>query len=83
MSDWLEKHLPDIFMRGAEELSQGLVLGRIELRQMASPALVGKDPEKKHHLDHIDELDVLVHHALHARLYRQYLVRQRPVQALI
>ena len=66
----LEKHLPDTFVRGAEELLQGLVLGRIELPQMASPALAGKDPAKKHHLDHIDKLDVLVHHALDAHLQR-------------
>ena len=66
----LEKHLPDISVRGAEELSQGLVLGWIKLPQMASPTLSGKDPAKKHHLDHIDELDVLFHHALDACLQR-------------
>ena len=70
----LEKHLSDTFVRDAEELLQGLVLGRIELPQMASPALARKDPAKKHHLDHIDELDVLVHHALDARLQRRYLI---------
>ena len=64
----LEKHLPDTFVRGAEELLQGLVLGRIELPQIASPALARKDPMKKHHMDHIDKLDVLVHHTLDVRL---------------
>ena len=64
----LEKHLLDTFVRRAEELLQGLVLGRIELPQMASPALARKDLAKKHHLDHIDKVDVLVHHALDARL---------------
>ena len=66
----LKKHLPDAFVCSTEELLQGLVLGRIELPQMASPALARKDLAKKHHLDHIDELDVLVHHALDACLQR-------------
>ena len=66
----LEEHLPNAFVRNAEELLQGLVLGRIELPQIAGPALARKDPAKKHHLDHIDKLDVLVHHALDARLQR-------------
>ena len=66
----LEKHLPDTFVRGAEEPLQGLVLGWIKLPQVASPALARKEPAKKHHLDHIDELDVLVHHGLDARLQR-------------
>ena len=58
------------FVRGAEELLQGLVLGRIELPQIASPALARKDPAKKHHLDHIDKLDVLVDHTLDVHLQR-------------
>ena len=65
-----ENHLPDVFVCTVEELLQGLVLGRIELPQMVSPALAQKDPAKKHHLDHIDKLDVLVYHALDARLQR-------------
>jgi hypothetical protein len=40
----LKKHLPDVFVRSSEELLQGLVLGRIELPQIASPALAWKDP---------------------------------------
>ena len=75
----LEKHLPDVFVRSAEELQQGLVLCRIVLPQIASPALAWKDPVNKHHLDHIDKLDVLVHHALDVRLKRCQLVRRRPV----
>ena len=71
----LEKHLPDVFVRSAEELLQGLVLGRIELPQMASPALARKDPANKHHLDHIDKLDILVYHAPVARLKRYQLVQ--------
>ena len=71
----LKKHIPDAFVRSAEELLQGLVLGRIELSQIASPALARKDPANEHHLDHVDKLDVLVHHALDARLQRCQLVR--------
>ena len=70
----LKEHLLDVFVRSSEELLQGLVLVRIELPQMASPALAWKDPANKHHLDHIDELDVLVYHALDARLKRCQLV---------
>ena len=40
----LKEHLPDVFVRSSEELLQGLVLGRIELPLMASPALAWKDP---------------------------------------
>ena len=66
----LEKHLLDTFVCGAEDLLQGLVLGRIELPQIAGPALAWKDPAKEHHLDHIDKLDVLVDHVLDAHLQR-------------
>ena len=79
----LEKHLPDVFVRSAEEMQQSLVLGRIELPQMASLALAWKDPANKHHLDHINKLDILVNLAPDARLKRWKLVRQRPVQALL
>ena len=79
----LENHLPDVFVCSAEELLQGLVPSWIELPQMESPALARKDPAKKHRLDHIDKLDVLVYHALDARLKRWQLVRRRPVQALL
>ena len=62
----LEKHLPNVFVCSAEELLQGLVLDRIELPQMESPALARKDPAKKHHLDHIEKLDILLYHAREA-----------------
>ena len=78
----LEEDLPNTFERNAEEVLQGLVLGRIELPQIAGPALAWKDPAKEHHLDHIDKLDVLVDHALDAHLQRRQLVRRSPVQAL-
>ena len=79
----LEKHLPDVFVRSAVELLQRLVLCQIELLETASPGLARKDPAKKHHLDHIDKLDVLVDHALDAHVQRCQLVRRRPVQALL
>ena len=71
----LEKHPLDVFVCSAEELQQGLVLGRIVLPQVASPSLARKDPAYKHHLDHIDELNILVYHASDARLKRCHLVR--------
>ena len=71
----LEEHLPNTFVRNAEEVLQGLVLGRIKLPQIAGPALAWKDPAIEHHLDHIDKLDVLVDHALYARLQRCQLVQ--------
>ena len=79
----LEKHLPDIFVRSVEELQQGLVLGRIVLPQMASPALTWKDPANKHHLDHIDKLDIIIYHAPDVRLKHCQLVRRRPNQTLL
>ena len=38
----LEKHLPNVFVRRAEELSQRLVFGRVELPQIANPLSVPK-----------------------------------------
>ena len=78
-----EEHLPNAFVHNTEEMLQGLVLGRIELPQMASPALTRKDSAKKHNLDHADKLNVLVYHALDARLQHCQLVRRSPVQALL
>ena len=63
-------------LQGAEELQQGLVLGRIVLPQIARLALARKDPTNKHHLDHIDKLDILVYHVLNARLRCCQLVWQ-------
>ena len=79
----LEKHLLDVFVHSAEELQQGLVLGRIVLPQMARPALARKDPANKHHLDHVDELDILVYHVLDTLLESVQLHRCTPVQTLL
>ena len=70
----LEQHPPGSFVRCVEEPAQGSVLGRIKLPQVASPALAWQDAASEHHLDHIDKLDVIVHHALDARLECSQLV---------
>ena len=64
----LEQHLPDVFVRRAEELSQRLVFGRVELPQIADLSLTLKDPAKEHNLDHVDKLDFLAYHILNACL---------------
>ena len=64
----LEEHLPDIFVHRAEELSQRLVFGRVELPQIVSPSLTRKDPTDEHDLDHVDRLDFLAYHILDAGL---------------
>ena len=63
-----EEHLPGVFMRRAEELSQRLVFGRVELPQIAHPSLTQKNPMEEHNLDHVDELDFLAYHILYACL---------------
>ena len=40
----LKQHPPGAFVRDAEEMLQGLVLGRIELPQITGPALAWKNP---------------------------------------
>ena len=74
----LKKHAPDVFVRHAEELLQRLVLGRVELPQIASPALTRKDPANEHNLDHVNKLDFLGYHVLDARLEPSQLVRGPP-----
>ena len=51
-------------MRRVEELSQRMVLGRVELPQITSPALARKNSAEEHNLDHIDKLDFLAYHVL-------------------
>ena len=70
----LEKQLPDLFMRHAEESLQGPRASRIELPHVERPALAGENPAKKHHLDHIGETGVLLYHTLDALLQRHHLV---------
>ena len=60
----LEQQLLDIFVRRVEELSQRLVLGRIELPQVECPSLTRENPAKEHDLDHVDKLDILGYHVL-------------------
>ena len=40
----LEQHLPDVLVRRVEELSQRLVLGRVELPQIEYSSLTREDP---------------------------------------
>ena len=71
----LEEQRPGIFVSCSEEPLQGLVSPRIKLPKGALSALAREDPANQHHLDYIDKFDVLVHHALNARLQRYQLVR--------
>ena len=70
----LKKQLPGAFVSTLEEPYQSLVLLRIEIPQRAASALARKNPADQHHLDDINELHVLGHHALNARLQRYQLV---------
>ena len=62
-------------MRSIEEPFQGLVLLRIEFPQRAASALARKNSVNQHHLDYVNKLDILGHHALNTRLQRYQLVR--------
>ena len=62
----LEQHLLDVFVRRVEELSQCLVLGRVELPQIECPSLTREDPAEEHDLDHVDKLDFLAYHVFDA-----------------
>ena len=63
-------------VRDAKEMLQGLVLGQIELPQIANPTLAWKDSTNEHNLDHVDELDFLGYHVLDARLEPSQLARR-------
>ena len=79
----LEQHLPDVLVRRVEELSQRLVLCRVELPQIECPSLTREDPAEEHDLDHVDELDFLAHHVFDACLESGQLYRGTPRQALL
>ena len=79
----LEQHPPDVLVHRVVELSQCLVLGRVELPQNKCPLLARKDPAEEHNLDHVDELDFLVRHVLDAGLESDQLYRRTPGQALL
>ena len=79
----LEQHPLGIFMSRVEEPIQSSVLRRIELPQVELPLLAREYPADEHNLDYVGELELLVHHALDARLQRCQLVRRRPIQALL
>ena len=64
----LEQHPPDVLVCRVIELSQRLVLGRVELPQIECPSLTQDGPVEEHDLDHVDELDFLAHHVPDAGL---------------
>ena len=70
-------------MHRAIELSQRLVLGRVELPQVEYSLLTRENPAEEHDLDHIDELDFLAHHVPDAGLESGQLYRRTPGQALL
>ena len=71
--DAFEQHLPDVFVRHVEELSQRLVLVQIELPHIECPSLTREDPVDEHNLDYVDKLELLVHQGLDAFLQSGYL----------
>ena len=79
----LEQHPPDVLVRRVVELSQRMVLGRVELPQIECPSLTREDPAEEHDLDHIDKLDFLVRHVPDAGLESGQLYRRTPGQALL
>ena len=74
----LEQHLPDFFVRSVEEPLQGLVLRRIKLPHVEAPSLAREDPADEHDLDHVDELELLVHQGFDAGLESSQLFRITP-----
>ena len=78
-----KQHLPNVLVHRVEELSQRLVLGRVELPQIECPSLTRENPAEEHDLDHVDELDFLAHHVFDARLESGQLYRGTPGQALL
>ena len=70
-------------MRRVEELSQRLMLSRVELPQIECPSLTREDPAEEHDLDHVDKLDFLAYHVPDAGLESGQLYRRTPGQALL
>ena len=58
----LEQHLPDILVRRIKELSQRLVLGRVEHPQIEYPSLTREDPAEEHDMDYVDKFNLPVHY---------------------
>ena len=78
----LEQHPPDVLMHRVIELSQHLVLGQVEHQQNKCSSLARKDPAEEHDLDHVDELNFLVHHVSDAGLQSGQLYQRTPGKAL-
>ena len=58
--DALEQHPPDVLVHRVLELSQRLVLLRVELPQIECPSLARENPAEEHDLDHVDSLIFLL-----------------------
>ncbi len=58
----LEQHPPDVLVRHVIELSQRLVLGRVELPRIKGPLLTREDLAEEHDLDYVDKLKFLACH---------------------
>ena len=63
----LKNQLPDLFVRHAIESLQGPWPLWIKLPHFERPSLAGKSSADKHHLDHINKLDVPVDHIPNTR----------------
>ena len=57
----LEQHPPDVLVHRVIELSQHLVLGRVELPHIEVSLLARENPADEHNLDHVDKFNFLVH----------------------
>ena len=79
----LEQHPQDVLVRRVIELSQCLMLGRVELPQIECPSLTREDPAEEHDLDHVDELDLLAYHILDTVHESGQLRRGTPGQAFL
>ena len=79
----LEKQLPHVLVFRAKEPLQGPGTGRVELPHGLLTRLTRENPAEEHHLDHTGEDGIFVYHALDMLLQYRYLVRRRPVQALV
>ena len=74
----LEQNPPDVLVRRVVDLSQRLVLGRVELPQIECSSLTRENPAEEHDLDHVDKLDFLVNHVLDTCREPGHLFRRAP-----
>ena len=68
MFSFLEKQLPHPFVRNAEEVLEGSWSFWIKLPHAVKPALAWQDSANKHHLNHVDKVDVSLKEGSYAAL---------------